>query len=58
MGIRTEGDMLALTIIGRKDGRESPLLDMLKLYQRQNFHLDGYDGPEYIHKKFGIATDK
>jgi hypothetical protein len=60
MSIRTEGDMLVLTIIGRKYARENQLLDTLELYQRQNFHFDGYDGPEYtfIHKKVGIVTDK
>lgn len=53
-----EGDMLALIIIGRKDGRESPILNRLRLFRKQNFRLEGFEGAEYIRKEVRFATGK
>jgi hypothetical protein len=53
-----EGDMLALTIIGRKDGKDSELLEKLKVFRGKTFVLDGWNGPEYFRKEVRIATGK
>jgi hypothetical protein len=53
-----EGDMLALTIICRKDGQESSILSRLELYRKLNFRLEGFQGAEYIRKEVRFATGK
>jgi len=53
-----EGDMLALTIICRKDGQESLILSRLELYRKLNFRLEGFQGAEYIRKEVRFATGK